>query len=252
MRCAVRHWRNRPGVGVLPALVRPSGTSTYMCARARLGLRLYIKVTCALGSGLVRDGALVFYVILFFIYNLYNLKNDLKNDPKSESGTDTHCAADRADRAPRAARPARAPHRGAARPTATHPADPRTPHVALRYLHQPVQLRRSYKPRRLPYCAIKSSSRHLDVVACTLLAAAACWLCLLTIPAQRVGNCASADHTSRWFNFGSGRSRAQFARKSFEGRATGESTLLISNHSAVVRPFGDPYALSLSAAIFSY
>ena len=72
MRCAVRHWRNRPGVGVLPALVRPSGTSTYMCARARLGLRLYIKVTCALGSGLVRDGALVFYVIVFFIYNLYN------------------------------------------------------------------------------------------------------------------------------------------------------------------------------------
>lgn len=87
MRCAVRHWRNRPGVGVLPALVRPSGTSTYMCARARLGLRLYIKVTCALGSGLVRDGALVLYVIVFFIYNLYNLKND----PKSESSTDTHC-----------------------------------------------------------------------------------------------------------------------------------------------------------------
>ena len=55
--------------------------------------------------------------------------------------------------------------------------------------------------------------------------------------------CVSAEHTGRGLDLGSTRSRAQFARKSFDGRLTGERTLLSSSHSAVVRPFGDPYAL---------
>ena len=51
-------------------------------------------------------------------------------------------------------------------------------------------------PTATRYCgASKPSSRHLDA-ACTLpAAAAACWLCLSTIPAQRAGKRASAEHT---------------------------------------------------------